>query len=127
MRGRAFGRSLAALLVALAAVARGARRPGPRVRRRSSPLAGRPPTGTSRSRGSPAAGPAGTTSRRADAIVARLRRDGALDPAFGRRGRATVGFPGLLDTALAVDVERDGEIVLAGSSDVQAAVARLRG
>ena len=70
---------------------------------------------------------AGRGGPRPEMAVARLRPGGALDPAFGRRGRATVAFPGLLDTALAVDVERDGRIVLAGSSDVQVAVARLRG
>jgi uncharacterized delta-60 repeat protein len=70
---------------------------------------------------------AGRGGPRRAMAVARLLAGGALDPAFGRRGRATVDFPGLLDTALAVDVERDGRVVLAGSSDVQVAVARLRG
>jgi hypothetical protein len=59
--------------------------------------------------------------------VARLRPGGALDPSFGRGGRATVDFAGNRDTALALAPARDGRIVLAGSSDVQVAVARLLG
>jgi uncharacterized delta-60 repeat protein len=50
--------------------------------------------------------------------AARLRRDGSFDPAFGRRGRAYVDFPGA-DSAFAFDMafDREGRIVLAGSAD----------
>jgi uncharacterized delta-60 repeat protein len=59
--------------------------------------------------------------------VARLRPGGGPDPAFGERGRATVDFAGDRDTALGLGLQRDGRLVLAGSSDVQVAVARLLG
>jgi uncharacterized delta-60 repeat protein len=59
--------------------------------------------------------------------VARLRPGGRLDAAFGGDGRATVDFPGGRDTALALALQRDGRIVLAGSTDIQVAVARLQG
>ncbi len=58
--------------------------------------------------------------------VARLRPGGALDPAFGGDGRATVDFAGSRDTALGLGL-RGGRVVLAGSSDIQVAVARLLG
>ena len=58
--------------------------------------------------------------------VARLRPGGALDPAFGGDGRATVDFAGGRDTALGLGL-RGGRVVLAGSSDIQVAVARLLG
>jgi uncharacterized delta-60 repeat protein len=70
---------------------------------------------------------AGRGGRGQTMAVARLRPGGALDPAFGRRGRATVDFAGDRDTALALAVGRDGRFVLAGSSDVQVAVTRLLG
>jgi uncharacterized delta-60 repeat protein len=70
---------------------------------------------------------AGRGGRGQTMALARLRPGGALDPAFGRRGRATVDFAGDRDTALALAVGREGRIVLAGSSDVQVAVTRLLG
>ena len=69
---------------------------------------------------------AGSTSVGRDMLVARLRRDGSLDPAFGGDGRATVDFAGSRDTALGLGL-RGGRVVLAGSSDIQVAVARLLG
>ena len=54
------------------------------------------------------------------------RPGGALDPAFGGDGRATVDFAGSRDTALGLGL-RGGRVVLAGSSDIQVAVARLLG
>lgn len=63
--------------------------------------------------------------RRAMAVV-RLQPDGALDRRFGGGGRVEVDFPGRQDTALGVAVAR-GRIVVAGATDSQVAVARLRG
>jgi uncharacterized delta-60 repeat protein len=70
---------------------------------------------------------AGRGGRASTMAVARLRPGGAPDPAFGERGRASVDFPGDRDTALGLGLQRDGRVVLAGSSDVQVAVTRLLG
>ena len=68
---------------------------------------------------------AGRGGRGQAMAVARLRPGGALDPAFGRGGRAMVDFAGDRDTALALGSDR--RIVVAGSTDVQVAVTRLLG
>ena len=49
--------------------------------------------------------------------VARLTADGLLDTMFSGDGKATVDFPGSqIDFGLAVDVDSDGRVVLAGAT-----------
>jgi uncharacterized delta-60 repeat protein len=50
--------------------------------------------------------------------IARLRRDGRPDRTFSHDGLATVDFPGRDDGAGAIAVQRDGRIVVAGSSGI---------
>jgi uncharacterized delta-60 repeat protein len=47
--------------------------------------------------------------------AARYAADGSLDPTFGGDGRVTVNFTSGFDLATGVDVEADGDLVLAGS------------
>jgi len=61
--------------------------------------------------------------------VARLRSNGVLDTAFGSGGKRVIGFGGGgesdFESAFGAALQRDGKIVLAGSSGVRVAVARL--
>lgn len=57
--------------------------------------------------------------------VARLRPSGALDTTFGSGGKRTIDFGGVNDAAFGAALQADGKILLAGSSDLQVAVARL--
>lgn len=52
-----------------------------------------------------------------DFAMARYRRDGTLDPAFGNGGKVTTDFGGEVDDAEALAVQKDGRVVLAGGSD----------
>jgi uncharacterized delta-60 repeat protein len=61
-----------------------------------------------------------------DFVIARFRRNGALDRSFGRGGFQTVDFRRREDGALAVAVQRDGRIIVAGSSTVDVKPANLR-
>ena len=70
---------------------------------------------------------AGRAAREENMAVARLQPGGALDTTFDRDGRLAVDFAGGKDTALGLVLQPDGRIVLAGSSDIQVAVARLEG
>jgi len=56
--------------------------------------------------------------------VARYNRDGSLDVNFGTGGTVTTDFGGDLDFGSAVTLQKDGKIVVAGSSDNDFAVAR---
>lgn len=53
----------------------------------------------------------------ADWAVARYDPDGSLDPSFGSSGTVTTDFGGRQDAALAVVIQRDGKIVVAGHAD----------
>jgi uncharacterized delta-60 repeat protein len=59
--------------------------------------------------------------------VARLRSNGVLDTAFGSGGKRVISFGGhgLGESVLGAALQPDGKIVLAGGSDLRAAVARL--
>jgi uncharacterized delta-60 repeat protein len=59
--------------------------------------------------------------------VARLRSNGVLDTAFGSGGRRVIGLGGhgLGESVFGAALQPDGKIVLAGGSDLRAAVARL--
>jgi uncharacterized delta-60 repeat protein len=57
--------------------------------------------------------------------VARLRTNGALDPAFGSGGKRTIDFGGGDESVYGAALQPDGKIVLAGDSDLRVAVARL--
>ncbi|KAA1424334.1 hypothetical protein [Nocardioides antri] len=67
-----------------------------------------------------------------DFLVARFTATGALDGAFSGDGRVTVGFGGVADEAMDVEVQADGKVVVAGRTDAGGtadhdfAVARLR-
>src|SRR4051794_13531451 len=74
---------------------------------------------------------AGSTSNGGDMAVARLQPGGTLDTTFGNGGKKTIDF-GRTDTAYGVGLQKDGKIVLGGTTaggtgtdDV--AVARLDG
>jgi uncharacterized delta-60 repeat protein len=74
---------------------------------------------------------AGSTNNGGDMAVARLQPGGTLDTTFGAGGKKTIDF-GRTDTAYGVGLQRDGKIVVggttaggAGTDDV--AVARLDG
>jgi uncharacterized delta-60 repeat protein len=65
-----------------------------------------------------------------DMAVSRLTPSGAPDPAFGSGGKATIDFTGGDDKALAVALQPDGKIIVAGQTTgglggEQFAVARL--
>jgi len=62
----------------------------------------------------------------AAAATALAAAPGDPDPGFDVDGRATVDFAGSRDTALGLGLG-GGRVVLAGSSDIQVAVARLLG
>jgi uncharacterized delta-60 repeat protein len=66
----------------------------------------------------------GVTS--SDFVIARFRRDGRLDRSFSRDGFQRVDFRRRDDAAVAVDVQRDGRIVVAGASTVEVKPARKR-
>ncbi|MFI5892981.1 hypothetical protein ACIA5D_23005 [Actinoplanes sp. NPDC051513] len=51
-----------------------------------------------------------------DFALARYRRDGTLDPAFGSGGKVHTDFGGAFDVVKAVARQRDGKIVVAGST-----------
>ena len=55
---------------------------------------------------------------RGDFAVLRLERDGALDATFGAGGKVLTDFAGQSETALAVAVQADGKIVVAGTTTV---------
>jgi uncharacterized delta-60 repeat protein len=67
-----------------------------------------------------------------DFAVARFRPNGKLDPTFSGDGRKTIAVPGgENDSGYAVEIQRDGKIVVAGESSVtptswELAVARLK-
>ncbi|GIE28105.1 hypothetical protein Ait01nite_011500 [Actinoplanes italicus] len=52
----------------------------------------------------------------ADFALARYRRDGTLDPAFGSGGKVSTDFGGTSDTAKAMVRQPDGKIVVAGNT-----------
>jgi uncharacterized delta-60 repeat protein len=54
-----------------------------------------------------------------DFVLARYKRDGSLDPAFGTGGAVTTDF-GMTDRASSVAIDPHGRIVAAGSSSVTA-------
>ncbi len=57
-------------------------------------------------------------SGRTHFAVARFNADGALDPGFSGDGMSTTSFPGKFDAwANAVTLQRDGKIVLAGTTE----------
>jgi uncharacterized delta-60 repeat protein len=63
-------------------------------------------------------GSAGRGSRRADFALARYTKTGALDPSFGAGGKVLTKFGcDCLDVAAAVAIQKDGNIVAAGSSE----------
>ncbi len=63
------------------------------------------------------AGSVDVSSTDIDFGVARLSANGLLDTTFSGDGKATVAFPGSqIDFGLAVDVDSDGHVVLAGAS-----------
>ena len=74
---------------------------------------------------------AGSTAKEATApdrfCVARLRSNGVLDTAFGSGGKRVISFggSGLGESVFGAALQPDGKIVLAGGSDLRAAVARL--
>lgn len=51
-----------------------------------------------------------------DFALARYHADGSLDFGFGAGGKVTTDFSGLTDTALAIALQADGKIIVAGSS-----------
>jgi uncharacterized delta-60 repeat protein len=73
-----------------------------------------------------------TSSTSANFAVARLNAGGSLDSSFGNGGVTTIDFGGL-DTAAAVALDTTGDILVAGTTDANAAtgadfaVARLTG
>lgn len=74
-------------------------------------------------------GPPGMATHRF--AVARYMADGSLDPSFGTGGKAIADFGGTSSVGLALALQKDGRIVLAGYNitgtppKVQAAVARF--
>lgn len=62
---------------------------------------------------------AATAGPEQDATLVRYRRDGLPDPRFGEDGVARSG--GIADTALAVALQSDGQLVVAGGASVGAA------
>jgi len=65
-----------------------------------------------------------------DFALARYRPNGTLDPTFGTGGKVTTDFAGGADGAMALVVQADGKLVVAGSATVGTngnfALARLR-
>jgi uncharacterized delta-60 repeat protein len=74
---------------------------------------------------------AGSTAKETTApsrfCVACLRSNGVLDTAFGSGGKRVIGLGGhgLGESVFGAALQPDGKIVLAGGSDLRAAVARL--
>src|SRR5262245_984517 len=74
---------------------------------------------------------AGSTAKETTApsrfCVARLRSNGVLDTTFGSGGKRVIGLggDGLGESVFGAALQSDGKIVLAGGSDLRAAVARL--
>jgi uncharacterized delta-60 repeat protein len=73
-------------------------------------------------------------SATSDIALARYNPDGSLDASFGTNGQATTDFSGFFDLALAVALQSDGKIVVAGDSQrasgdgtIDFAVARYLG
>jgi uncharacterized delta-60 repeat protein len=73
-------------------------------------------------------------SSTSDLALARYNADGSIDTGFGTNGRVTTDFSGLFDLALAVALQADGKIVVAGDTQktlddgmIDFAVARYRG
>ena len=62
-----------------------------------------------------------------DFAMARVLPTGALDTSFGTNGVVVTPFPGHNAMATAVGLQADGNIVVAGTSDGQLAVARYLG
>jgi uncharacterized delta-60 repeat protein len=60
-----------------------------------------------------------------DFAVVRYRRNGALDTGFGSRGVTATDFGGTSDHGLAVQLQRDGKIVVAGGAYYPATPSRL--
>jgi uncharacterized delta-60 repeat protein len=58
--------------------------------------------------------------------IARLRVGGTLDPGFGTNGKRRIDFGGENAAAYGAALQPDGKIVVAGDSDFQVAVARLK-
>jgi len=52
-----------------------------------------------------------------DFALARYNSNGSLDATFGTGGKVTTDFSGLFDTPLAMAIQNDGKIVLAGSDE----------
>ncbi len=57
--------------------------------------------------------------------IARLRSNGLLDTTFASGGKRVIDFGGQNESAFGAALQPDGKLVLAGSSDFRAAVARL--
>ncbi|MBX9853410.1 MAG: hypothetical protein K2X86_16815, partial [Cytophagaceae bacterium] len=57
-------------------------------------------------------------------LIARYRNDGSLDPSFGTGGIRNIDMGGY-DIASAIDIQSDGNILLAGTSNGKAVVTRL--
>jgi uncharacterized delta-60 repeat protein len=51
-----------------------------------------------------------------DFALARYNRDGSLDASFDGDGKVTTDFGGVFEAASAVAIQRDGKIVVAGST-----------
>jgi uncharacterized delta-60 repeat protein len=66
----------------------------------------------------------GVTS--SDFVIARFRRDGRLDRSFSQDGFQRLDFRRRDDAAVAVDVQRDGRIVVAGASTIDVKPAHKR-
>jgi uncharacterized delta-60 repeat protein len=73
-------------------------------------------------------------SATSDVALARYNSDGTLDTGFGANGQVTTDFSGFFDLALAVVLQADGKIVVAGDSQtapgdgtIDFAVARYLG
>jgi uncharacterized delta-60 repeat protein len=61
-----------------------------------------------------------------DFVIARFRRNGRLDRSFSRDGLRRVDFRRREDAASAVDVQRDGRVIVAGASTVEVKPAHKR-
>src|SRR5262249_12136562 len=59
---------------------------------------------------------AGNTSEPDDFLLARLNSDGSIDTSFGSDGKVITDFSVSSDTAYAVALQADGQIVVAGAS-----------
>ena len=57
-----------------------------------------------------------------DFALARYNADGSLDTSFGSGGKVTTDFNGQVDRALAVAIQSDGKIVVAGSAGIASGI-----